>query len=167
MRPTPFSKAALALCWLRGAATTLCAQSTQAPPRPALAARPPREFLCSPRETVRTLYYAAVAYDFQPALIDEAINCLDLCPARLANPAESARLAIDMEQVLYEQLMKKPATREEKTALVGGYIALSDSARNVLSTSNALIDRAINGVDLPDYSGVRLKPPTEGASGPL
>jgi two-component system sensor histidine kinase GlrK len=51
--------------------------------------------------------------------------------------------AIDTEQSLFEQLMRKPVTREGKTSLVGGYMVLSDLARNVLNTSNALIDREV------------------------
>ena len=53
---------------------------------------------------------------------------------------------IDMEQSLYEQLIAKPATRQEKTALVGGYMVLSDLARNVLNTSNAMIDREVESM---------------------
>jgi two-component system, NtrC family, sensor histidine kinase GlrK len=53
---------------------------------------------------------------------------------------------IDMEQALYEQLLRKPETRQEKTALVSGYMVLSDSARNVLNTSNALIDREVESM---------------------
>lgn len=53
---------------------------------------------------------------------------------------------IDMEQTLYEQLIRKPATPQEKTALVGGYMVLSDLARNVLNTSNALIDREVESM---------------------
>jgi MscS family membrane protein len=76
---------------------TLCAQS---PGKPASTVRAPHEFLTSPRETLKTLYYAAVAYDYQPRLIDEAVACLDLDPARASNAAESTRLAIDLEQIL-------------------------------------------------------------------
>jgi len=53
---------------------------------------------------------------------------------------------IDMEQTLYDQLIRKPGTRQEKTALVGGYMVLSDLARNVLNTSNALIDREVESM---------------------
>jgi MscS family membrane protein len=68
--------------------------------KPAEAARPPREFLSSPREALKTLYYAAVAYDLRPQLMDEAVATLDLDPARTADPAEPVRLAIDLEQTL-------------------------------------------------------------------
>jgi two-component system sensor histidine kinase GlrK len=66
-------------------------------------------------------------------------------------PLDEAQLAelnktIDMEQTLYEQLIRKQETRQEKTALVGGYMLLSDLARNVLNTSNALIDREVESM---------------------
>src|SRR6266704_3048304 len=53
---------------------------------------------------------------------------------------------IDKEQELYEQLLGKPATKAGKTALVDGYGALSDLARDVLNTSNALIDREVESM---------------------
>src|SRR6266702_2696308 len=53
---------------------------------------------------------------------------------------------IDKEQELYEQLLGKPATEAGKTALVDGYGALSDLARDVLNTSNALIDREVESL---------------------
>jgi two-component system sensor histidine kinase GlrK len=66
-------------------------------------------------------------------------------------PLDEVQLAelnntIDMEQALYENLLRKPTTRDEKTTLVGGYMILSDSARNVLNTSNALIDREVESM---------------------
>jgi two-component system sensor histidine kinase GlrK len=66
-------------------------------------------------------------------------------------PLDETQLAelnntIDMEQALYEKLTRKPTTREDRTALVGGYMILSDSARNVLNTSNALIDREVESM---------------------
>src|SRR4029077_14583175 len=66
-------------------------------------------------------------------------------------PHDEAQLSelnntIDMEQTLYDQLIRKPGTRQEKTALVGGYMVLSDLARNVLNTSNALIDREVESM---------------------
>src|SRR5579862_688020 len=98
MPPSPFRSPAagllLALGYLTTAAPVL---SAEAPPE---AARSPRDFLASPRETVKTLYYAAVAYDIQPQLADEAAACLDLDPARADDPAETVRLAIELEQTL-------------------------------------------------------------------
>ena len=53
---------------------------------------------------------------------------------------------IDKEQGLYEQLLRKPATEAGKTVLVEGYVALSELARDVLNTSNALIDRELESM---------------------
>ncbi len=88
----------LVVCGL--AATALPAQSPQAAAPPPAAARPAGAGLTSPRETLKTLYFAAVAYDMRPALIDEAIACLDIDPAAAIEPAEAARLALELEQIL-------------------------------------------------------------------
>jgi MscS family membrane protein len=56
--------------------------------------------LATPRETLKTLYYAVIAYDMRPQLIDEAIACLELDESQKADPAESARLAIELENIL-------------------------------------------------------------------
>jgi two-component system sensor histidine kinase GlrK len=53
---------------------------------------------------------------------------------------------IDREQALYERLLRKPAAESDKTALVEGYGVLSDLAREVLNTSNALIDREVESM---------------------
>src|SRR5438445_109308 len=53
---------------------------------------------------------------------------------------------IDKEQGLYEQLLGKPKTVAEKKALVEGYLVLSELARDVLNTSNALIDREVESM---------------------
>jgi MscS family membrane protein len=88
-------KVLLALCCLAAAEVPLLAQPAGlAPPRS------PREFLTSPRQTVETLYFAVVAFDYRPQLMDEAVACLDLDPIRAVSPAEAARLAIDLEQVM-------------------------------------------------------------------
>jgi MscS family membrane protein len=104
MRVTPsckrVAKCVLLLGCFVGAAPALFAQPAQPQPKPALTLRSPGEFLTSPRETLKTLYYAVVAYDIQPRLIDEAIACLDLDPAWVESRSEAARLAIDLEQVL-------------------------------------------------------------------
>jgi two-component system sensor histidine kinase GlrK len=55
---------------------------------------------------------------------------------------------IDLEQTLYEQLLASPTTEQAKTALVEGYVRLSNSARDVLNTSNALIDREVESMRL-------------------
>ena len=53
---------------------------------------------------------------------------------------------IDLEQSLYEQLMQKKGAPRDKAALVAGYVSLSDMARDVLNTSNALIDREVESM---------------------
>ena len=54
--------------------------------------------------------------------------------------------AIDKEQGLYEQLLGKPKAAADKKALVEGYGVLSELARDVLNTSNALIDREVESM---------------------
>ncbi len=53
---------------------------------------------------------------------------------------------IDKEQELYEHLLRKPVKRADKTALIEGYVVLSDLSRDVLNTSNALIDREVESM---------------------
>lgn len=53
---------------------------------------------------------------------------------------------IEKEQTLYDELLRSPMTRADKTALVEGYVALSDLAGDVLNTSNALIDREVENM---------------------
>ena len=53
---------------------------------------------------------------------------------------------IDKEQGLYEQLIGMPKTPAAKKALVEGYVVLSGLARDVLNTSNALIDREVESM---------------------
>ena len=84
--------------------------------------------------------YARLRANFKTNTSELSLQPLDEVQLRELNST------IDMEQGLYEQLARKPATRQEKTALVGGYMVLSDSARNVLNTSNALIDREVDSM---------------------
>lgn len=107
MRATHFQLTALALVITLPLALNSGPQlAAQAPPlvkkptAPVITARSPSEFLNSPREVVKTLYYSATAFDFRPVLMQEAIACLDLDPARAADQAESVRLVIELEQVL-------------------------------------------------------------------
>jgi MscS family membrane protein len=82
------------------AVLALIPQVARSADKPAAASRPTSAFLASPRETLKSLYFAVVAYDFRPQLMDEAVACLDLDPARAADPAEGPRLAIELEQIL-------------------------------------------------------------------
>jgi MscS family membrane protein len=88
----------LVLGVLAAFASALPAQVPQS--YPPIVVRPPREFLTSPRATLEALYYAVIAFDVRPQLMAEAVACLDLDPARAADPAEAARLAIELEQIL-------------------------------------------------------------------
>jgi MscS family membrane protein len=90
----PAALTGLALCGLLATTAPLFAQIEKVPPA---APRPLRECLATPRETLKTLYYAAVAFDLQPQLMDEAVACLELDPARAA---DAARLTVELEQTL-------------------------------------------------------------------
>src|SRR5271165_5888164 len=63
--------------------------------------RPIQDKLRSPRETLKTLYFAVITYDLFPAMIDDAVACLDL-DAMQPRPApeDAALLALDLEYVL-------------------------------------------------------------------
>ncbi len=61
---------------------------------------PLHDKLSSPRETVKTLYFSVIAFDFRPALIEDAIACLELDPARVRQDGEAAMLALQLEEVL-------------------------------------------------------------------
>ncbi len=79
------------------------AQQPSARPGPTggnAAPRPQTDKLTSPRETVKTLYFSVIAYDFRPHLIQDAIACLELDPALSRSSAEAALLAIQLEEVL-------------------------------------------------------------------
>jgi MscS family membrane protein len=54
----------------------------------------------SPRETLKTLYFSICAYDFHPALIDDAVGCLEQGADRPLD--EAARLAVELEAILRE-----------------------------------------------------------------
>jgi MscS family membrane protein len=105
MHPTRFPRRwpilVLVCCLFPAAVSNLFAQLARPPEKPVpVVARAPREFLRSPRETLKTLYFAGVAYDLRPQLMDEAIACLDLDPARGGDTAEATRLVIELEQTL-------------------------------------------------------------------
>ncbi len=84
--------------------------------------------------------YARLRSNFKANTSELSLQPLDELQLRELNNT------IDMEQALYEQLIGKPARGQDKTALVSGYMVLSDLARNVLNTSNALIDREVESM---------------------
>lgn len=58
--------------------------------------------LATPRETIKTLYFSIIAYDFHPALIDDATACLEQSPDQPREAGEMARLAIELDAILQE-----------------------------------------------------------------
>src|SRR5205807_2502591 len=81
---------------------TVPAAGQQPPARRALTGpdRPLAAKLRSPRETVQTLYYAIDVYDYFPAVIADAVACLDLNGAMPADSASAALAAVELECVL-------------------------------------------------------------------
>jgi MscS family membrane protein len=73
-------------------------------PQPAIRApQPDAAFagkLRTPRATLQTLYYAVDVYDYFPALIADAVACLDLGGAMASDDAAAALLAVQLETVL-------------------------------------------------------------------
>jgi len=63
--------------------------------------RPLVDKLRSPRETLKTFYYAAMLYDLFPEMMEDAIACLEL-DALQPRPGldDSAMIALDLEQIL-------------------------------------------------------------------
>jgi MscS family membrane protein len=61
---------------------------------------PPLARFATPRETLKTLYFSVFAYDFRPALIDDAIDCLEFGSDKESSSANAARLAIELDAVL-------------------------------------------------------------------
>jgi MscS family membrane protein len=56
----------------------------------------------TPRETLKTLYFSIIAYDFHPTLIDDAVACLEPAPDGSRDIAEAARLAVELDAILRE-----------------------------------------------------------------
>jgi MscS family membrane protein len=81
---------------------TTASSAQQTPPRrdPVGPDRPLAEKLRSPRDTLQTLYYSVDVYDYFPALICDAVACLELCNSMPADSASAALLAVQAEAVL-------------------------------------------------------------------
>jgi MscS family membrane protein len=95
--------------------------------RPALPPGPDRplaEKLATPRDTLKTLCFAAVAYDFYPKLIGDAIACLEPEPKAAGNKAEAAQRAIELETVLRELNLPLTAAPEHPDE---GLVVLHDA----------------------------------------
>jgi MscS family membrane protein len=85
---------------------------------------PPPDKLASPRETLKTLYFSIIAYDFRPALIDDAVACLECPSERECSVAEAARLAVELDAVLRELCLPVNAAPERPT---GDTVILHDA----------------------------------------
>ncbi len=84
--------------------------------------------------------YARLRANFKSNASELSLQPLDELQLRGLNAA------IDKEQELYETLLSRPSDTARKVALGEAYVALSELARNVLSTSNALIDREVDSM---------------------
>ena len=69
--------------------------------RPRRPTGPLADKLRSPRETLKTLYFAVILYDLFPQMIDDAVACLDLDAVQpRPAPEDAAMLALDLEYIL-------------------------------------------------------------------
>ncbi|MBY0524773.1 MAG: mechanosensitive ion channel family protein [Gemmataceae bacterium] len=87
----------------------------------------------SPREALKTLYYSIMAYDWRPELIDDAISCLQLDPSQCREPAEAARLAIQLENVLKELGVPLNAVPEDLSPNLAAVVYEGDGCAIFLS----------------------------------
>src|SRR5262245_21097882 len=72
------------------------------PAAPAVTPPRPHAKFASPREALRTFYFSILAYDFRPALIEDAVACLEPAPDKVRDFADAARLAVDLDTILRE-----------------------------------------------------------------
>lgn len=94
-------------------------------PRPLAGAdQPLREKLRSPRDTLQTLYYSVDVYDFFPAIIHDAVACLDLGDSMPPDSASAALLAVQLESVLNSLDLPLAGVTDKST---GDVITLSDA----------------------------------------
>ena len=84
--------------------------------------------------------YARLRGNFKSNTSELSLQPLDELQLRGLNST------IDKEQELYEKLLRNPPSQAEKAVLIEGYVSLSDLAREVLNTSNALIDREVESM---------------------
>jgi MscS family membrane protein len=76
--------------------------------------RPVADKIRSPRETLRTLYYAVLLYDVFPEMIDDAVACLDVEGVRpRPAPDDAAQMALALENVLDSLALPLSAVPDE------------------------------------------------------
>ena len=79
--------------------------------------RPLTDKLRSPRETLKTFYFAILTYDLFPPMIEDATACLDLDALQPRPAAEdAAMLAIDLEYILQGLALPLSGAPETMTA---------------------------------------------------
>ncbi len=83
---------------------------------PVDADRPLAEKIRSPRQTLKTLYFAVLLYDLFPQMIEDAIACLDLDALQPRPRGEdAAMLALDLEYVLQGLALPLSGVSDEAT----------------------------------------------------
>jgi two-component system sensor histidine kinase GlrK len=136
--------AAISVQQLAGVSETAVDQAAQA----ARSSRLLMEQVLSMERLVRQFVIlddAALLEDYDKVRVSfkRTTSDLSLLPLDEAQLAELNR-TIDKEQSLYELLSTPAGRRDERRALVEGYVSLSALARGVLNQSNLLIDREID-----------------------
>ncbi len=136
--------AAISVQQLAGVSETAVDQAAQA----ARSSRLLMEQVLSMERLVRQFVIlddAALLEDYDKVRVSfkRTTSDLSLLPLDEAQLAELNR-TIDKEQSLYELLSTPAARRDQRRALVEGYVSLSALAREVLNQSNLLIDREID-----------------------
>lgn len=87
--------------------------------------------LRSPRETLKTLYFAVLIYDLFPQMIEDAIACLDLDELQPRPTSEDAvLLALDLEYILQNLALPLSGVPEEGS---GGRFVVYDAEGFTLS----------------------------------
>jgi MscS family membrane protein len=88
--------------------------------------RPIQDKLASPRETLKTLYFAILTYDLFPQMIEDALACLDLdgLQPRPA-PEDASMLALDLEYVLQSLALPLSGVPDQGA---GAQVVLYDAA---------------------------------------
>jgi MscS family membrane protein len=89
------------------------------------------EKLRSPREALKTLYFAVILYDIFPEMIADAVACLDLDEVHpRPAPADAAMLALDLENILDSLALPLSSVPDEAA---GDAVVLHDAGPATLS----------------------------------
>ncbi len=96
-----------------------------------------------------------VDYEQLRAKFKAITSSLSLLPLDEVQLRELNR-TIEKEQSLYELLHRMPMKAADKSALIEGYVALSDLAHGVLDVSNEMIDREIENLRRTAESAQRV-----------